>query len=42
MLKKCAAEIYRNHPKLPIRSGDILIKDLCGTGADVVATSTLK
>ena len=42
MLKKCAAEIYRNHPQLPIRSGDVLIKDLCGTGADVVATSTLK
>ena len=34
----CAAEIYRTHPAPPVRRGDILIRDLCGTGCNVVAT----
>ena len=37
-LFECAAEIYRTHPSAPVRRGDILIRDLCGTGSNVVAT----
>lgn len=37
-LMECAASIYQVHPKLPIAAGDILIEDLCETGANVVAT----
>ena len=38
MLKKCASEIYKVHPKLPIKYGEVLISDICGTGANVIAT----
>lgn len=38
LLFDCAAEIYRTHPAPPVRRGDILIRDLCGTGCNVVAT----
>ncbi len=38
LLFDCAAEIYRPHPAPPVRRGDILIRDLCGTGCNVVAT----
>ncbi len=38
LLLQCAAEIYRTHPALPIRRGDVLIRDLCGTGSNVIAT----
>ena len=38
LLMECAAEIYRTHPALPIRRGDVLIRDLCGTGSSVIAT----
>lgn len=37
-LLECAAALYRVHPKLPIKAGDVLIDDLCGTGARVIAT----
>ena len=26
------------HPKAPVHRGDILIRDLCGTGSNVIAT----
>ena len=41
MLKECAAAIYRTHPVLPIKYGDILIENLCGTGANVIATADM-
>jgi len=37
-LLACAKEISRNHPPLPIRRGDVLIRDLLGTGSNVIAT----
>lgn len=37
-LMECAARIYEEHPKLPISAGDVLIENLCGTGAKVIAT----
>ena len=38
MLKECAKAIYATHPQLPVKHGDVLITDLCGTGANVIAT----
>ncbi|MDO5131803.1 MAG: DUF1667 domain-containing protein [Eubacteriales bacterium] len=38
LLFDCAAEIYRTHPASPVHRGDILIRDLCGTGCNVIAT----
>ena len=37
-LFECASEIYRTHPEAPVHRGDILIRDLCGTGCNVIAT----
>ena len=33
----CAAELKRHRPKPPIRIGETVIKDILGTGADIVA-----
>jgi CxxC motif-containing protein len=38
MLLECVRQIYRTHPKLPVHRGDVLMEDLCGTGARVLAT----
>lgn len=38
MLRACAREIYRLHPKAPVRHGDVVIRDILGTGSNVVAT----
>lgn len=42
MLLKCAMELKRHHPQLPVRMGDLVLADVCGTGANVVATSNLE
>ena len=34
-------EIGRLRPRPPVRRGDILLRDVSGTGADVIATRTL-
>ena len=33
----CARALKGVRPPLPIRIGDVLLRDLCGTGADLVA-----
>ena len=38
MLTACAVQIYRTHPEGKVRRGDVLIRNILGTGADVVAT----
>jgi len=40
-IQDCLREIRNTHPGLPIRSGDILITDVAGTGVPVVATKDL-
>ena len=42
MLDAVLAEIRQLHPVPPITSGDVLIQDILGTGADVIATRTVK
>lgn len=37
-LLECAAHLYQIHPKLPIAAGDVLVENLCQTGARVIAT----
>lgn len=37
LMRMCAAEMKHYRPKTPIRIGDIVIKDILGTGADIVA-----
>ncbi|MDR1002762.1 MAG: DUF1667 domain-containing protein [Oscillospiraceae bacterium] len=34
----CVAEIHRARVTPPIRIGDAVVRDVCGTGVDVVAT----
>lgn len=41
-LMECAAKLYQVHPQLPIAAGDVLIENLCGTGARVIATRAAK
>ncbi len=41
LLMECAKAIYQTHPDLPIHAGDVLIRDLLGTGANVIATRNL-
>ena len=38
----CMAEIKKVSVKLPVNMYDVIIKDVCGTGVDIVATKTLK
>jgi CxxC motif-containing protein len=35
------AEIIRLRPSLPVRRGDVLITNVCGSGVDVIATRTV-
>lgn len=42
LLKKCARTIYGTHPNFPVKYGDILIENLCGTGANVIATADME
>ena len=41
-LMECVERIYAVHPKTPSKAGDVLMEDLCGTGARVIATRSAK
>jgi len=41
LLLSCAAELRRCRPVEPVESGTVILSDICGTGADIVATRTL-
>jgi CxxC motif-containing protein len=40
-LAQILAEIVRLRPSPPVRRGDVLIANVCGSGADVIATRTV-
>ena len=42
MLDAILAEIRHLHLSPPVKCGDVLITDILGTGADVIATRTVK
>jgi CxxC motif-containing protein len=37
----CLSEIYKSKVALPVSIGDVIIKNVCNTGVDVVATKHL-
>ena len=37
-MMNCVKEMYSVRPPVPVHCGDVLIENLCGTGANVVAT----
>lgn len=37
-LKDCLTTLYNLEVKAPIRCGDVVVKDICGTGVDIVAS----
>lgn len=39
MIFEVMKEINGTMAELPVRIGDVIVKDVCGTGADVVATA---
>ena len=39
---ECVREIYRLKPAAPVRAGEVMIRNVCGTSADVVATRTIE
>jgi CxxC motif-containing protein len=41
MLFPVLAEIAKLRPEAPVRRGQVLIADVLGTGADVIATRTV-
>ena len=41
LLFRCMEEINRLHPETPVKVGDVLIRDLLSTGADVVCTAAI-
>lgn len=41
-LKECLAQIYDLAVQAPIACGDVIIHDICYTGADLVASRTMK
>ncbi len=41
MLIMCAQELKRHRPALPIAMGDVILKNLLGTGCCVIATQDL-
>lgn len=41
LLFRCAQMIYETRPEAPIAMGDVVIRNICGTGTDVVATQDI-
>lgn len=42
LLLECALELKKHHPKLPVHSGDVIIKNILNTGVDIIATQELE
>lgn len=42
LLLRAMDEIHKVKAKAPVKAGDIIISDILGTGADVVATKSIK
>jgi CxxC motif-containing protein len=42
LLDRCLEILYRIELTAPLRSGDIVVKNICNTGVDVVASRSMK
>ena len=41
-LRDCLAEIYRLAVPAPVEEGQLLLRDVCGTGCDIVAAMSME
>lgn len=41
-LTECLSEIYRTAVEAPVSCGDVVVRDVCHTGVDIVSTSTIE
>lgn len=41
-IKECMAQLAKVHLTSPVRSGTVVIPDVCGTGVDIIATKTVE
>lgn len=37
MVLNCAMELKKHHPLPPVKRGEIVVQDICGTGCDIIA-----
>lgn len=42
LLEDCLKKLYSVSVQAPVRCGDIIVGDICGTGADIVAARTIE
>ncbi len=42
LLKQCLKSLYDVEVSVPVHCGDVLVKDICGTGVDVIAARTVE
>lgn len=40
-LDECLRAVYALRAEAPVRAGDVLVRDLCGTGVDLVAARSM-
>lgn len=40
-LKDCLNELYATAVSAPVTSGDVVVKDICGTGVDMIASRSM-
>ncbi|MGX8701661.1 DUF1667 domain-containing protein [Caproiciproducens sp.] len=40
-LNECLQEVYRVRTEAPVQAGDVLVRNLCGTGVDLVAARSI-
>ena len=41
-LKECLNDLYQISVEAPVRCGDIIVKNICGTGVNILAARTMK
>jgi CxxC motif-containing protein len=41
LLRECLETLYTMRPAAPLRCGDIIVKNICNTGVDVVASRSM-
>lgn len=41
-LNECLKQVYALEASAPVRCGEVLIADICGTGIDIVASRSMK
>lgn len=40
-LRECLAELYKTKIEAPVCCGDVLVRDICGTGVDILAARSM-